>query len=103
MKYETVALYPTPLDKEWIDGPKLARWIREHCRDLTAQLGNDMRRLQIWDDGDAAYIETADRMLGRLDCHIQELPPDFWIDDPSATRARNKAGQFAKRRPQSAA
>ena len=96
MKYEIV-LYATPLDKEWLDGPKLARWIREHCLDLTARLGNDMRRLQLWEKGDAAHIETVDRMLSRLDCHIQELPPHFWIDDPSASRHRNGSGKFAAR------
>jgi hypothetical protein len=102
MQYEIVVLRPSPLDKEWLDGPKLANWIREHCFDLTAQLGDDMRRLQLWEKGDAAHIETADRVLVRLECHIHELPLDFWIASPSASRPRNRTGQFAAGRRQSA-
>lgn len=103
MKYETVVLYPTPPGREWLDGPKLANWIREHCLDLSAQLGNDMRRLQLWEKGEAASIKAADKILVRLGCHIHELPPDLWIANPSSSRPRNKAGKFAARRVQSAA
>ena len=71
---------------------------RANHRDLIAQLGADLRRVQLWENGDAARLGSADEILTRLSSHIHELPPDVWIDDPGKSHSRDGTGRFARRR-----
>lgn len=81
-------LEPTP-ERVFLDGPQLAEWIRGHYDDLTAQLGKDLKRVQMWEKGSPAELGTADRILTQLGGHLIELPPEVWIDKPPR-KARTK-------------
>lgn len=77
---------------QWLDGPKLAGWIRQHFPgDLSHQLGGGLRRVQLWERGTPAELDTADKILTRLGGHIHMLPPDFWISPPKR-KPRRKPG-----------
>lgn len=69
---------------EWVNGPKLAAWLRE--RDRLPEPSNDRggeldwlrRRINYWESGEQASLATVDRWLCFLGCHISELPDHFW-------------------------
>lgn len=94
---DLLELHPSPIDKEHLDGPKLARWIRRNHSNLDAQLENDADRVREWEGGTPAGLVVADRVLVRLDSHIHQLPPDTWIDKPPRRprRKRTPTGQLA--------
>lgn len=72
---------------EWINGPKLAAWLKERDR-LPTPNGGDCdkgteidwlrRRINYWASGEQASLAAADRWLTFLGCHISELPDHFW-------------------------
>jgi hypothetical protein len=95
---EVFQLHPSPLDKDWLDGPRLAAWIKAHHTDLFAQLGNgkEMKNLEAWERGQPAQLRNADRVLCRLGSHIHELDPALWIDKPKR-RPRRRPEEMPER------
>ena len=100
-----------PVNDPCINGPKLAAWLKERDRLPVSLVGarrrgnsgdpveNLWRRVNRWSEGEQASLETADKWLTLIGCHLSELPDDFWED----ARPRHKGGyrvysEFERRR-----
>ena len=98
-----------PVNDPCINGPKLAAWLKERDRMPVSLVGarrrgnsgdpveNLWRRVNRWSEGEQASLETADKWLTFIGCHISELPDDFWEEKNDRRRGRNYS-EFEKRR-----
>lgn len=69
---------------DWLDGPRLYEWLKEHGLDHPAiELGREHERaIRHWRDGRRANVYTVDRVLVALGLHLSEVPDDCWVDPP---------------------
>lgn len=89
------------VNAECVDGPGLVAWLEEHCElyetTVTGQkkyrhlAAGDHRRLYAWRRGEAASIETADRVLIAHDRYLWELPDELFL--PRSLRTKAPRGQ----------
>lgn len=91
-----------------INGPKLAAWLRhgnrlpldygrekgKTCHDPVCHLHSRVRK---WAEGEQAKIESVDKWLTFIGCHISELPDDFW-EEPKSRGAARRFSEVEKRR-----
>lgn len=71
--------------KLFLDGPKLAAWIRAQAPHLEgheqAILGpTTARTMRRWRAGHCAWYSKADTVCVRLGLSLSDVPDDFWLD-----------------------
>ena len=69
------------VSKEFLDGPKLARWIKENRPVCNAEMGENFNRaLYRWEHENTQpnYYEI-DHYLVKLNIFEYEIPRDFWV------------------------
>lgn len=94
-----------PETATFLNGPKLAAWLKERDRLPAAvsvngnpdSLASLWRRIREWEQGDQATIDAADYWLTTIGCHLSELPDDIW-EARRRTVARPKSDAFERAR-----
>lgn len=78
--------------KDWLDGRKLARWIRRHMGERTMKsvlTDSQVRRVNEWASGQKASFYALDPILVALGMNETDIPNDLWADAPNRGGAPN--------------
>jgi hypothetical protein len=88
----TMAESISPEMTDWLDGPRLAEWLRANgLESAKRQLGPTLERAYgRWRAGGKASVYVLDQMLVKLHLHLSDVPDDLWVAWCPAVPTRQK-------------
>lgn len=77
---------------EWLDGPKLYAYLKGRGYKLTEPyIGYHARAARHWRNGAAVSAYEADKVLTKLDLHLELVPEEVWRGPPRRSGRPRKA------------
>lgn len=68
---------------EFLDGAAVVRWLEDEGHRLSkSTLNSRISKIHDWRAGEFPCVYDVDKVLTKLDLHVDMLPDDLWVEDP---------------------